>query len=329
MSRPVVLIADQLSPATVDALGPDIQVRHCDGTDRRHLLAAVTDIDGLLVRSSTQVDAEVIGAATCLKVVGRAGVGLDNIDIPTATAAGVLVVNAPAANVVSAAEMTCAMILAAARHLPQAAGALRQGTWQRNRFTGTELAGKTLGVVGFGRIGRLVAKRLAAFDMEIVVFDPHVTLDEDGPRMATLNELLDQADFVTVHLPRNAETLGLIGAAELRRVKPSAYVINVARGGIVDEAALFTALQNGEIGGAALDVFDTEPCTDSPLLRLDNVIATPHLGASTVEAQERAGVTVAESMVRALFGEQVPHAAHVPVRDHKNLDWPSLAELSS
>lgn len=328
MPRPVVLIADQLSPATVDALGPDVEVRHCDGTDRAQLLAAVADADALLVRSSTRADAEVIGSASCLKVIGRAGVGLDNVDIPAATAAGVLVVNAPAANVVSAAEMTCALILAAARNVPQAAGALRRGTWQRSRFTGVELAGKTLGVVGFGRIGRLVARRLAAFDMKVIAYDPYVISTDDGTPLVTLDELLDRADFVTVHLPRTAETVGLIGAAELRRAKPTAYMINVARGGIIDEAALHAALSDGEIAGAALDVFDEEPCTGSPLLALDNVIATPHLGAGTTEAQEKAGVTVAESVVRALAGEPVQDAANVPDQVLEEIDRLRLAEAT-
>ena len=314
MPRPVVLIADRLSPATVAALGPDVEVRHCDGTDRAALLAAVAGADALLIRSSTRADAELISAADRLKVIGRAGVGLDNVDIPAATAAGVLVVNAPAANVVSAAELTCALILAVARHVPQADGALRRGAWERSRYTGTELAGKTLGIVGLGRIGRLVARRLRAFDMDVIAYDPYVTVSPDGTPLVSLDELLDRADVVTVHLPRTPETTGLIGAAELRRAKPTAYVVNVARGGIVDEQALYEAVTGGQVAGAALDVYAEEPCTDSPLLGLPNVVTTPHLGASTAEAQERAGTSVAASVLRALAGEEVPDAANVPDR---------------
>jgi D-3-phosphoglycerate dehydrogenase len=214
------------------------------------------------------------------------------------------VVNAPTANVVSAAEMTCALILASARHLLPAGTALRQGRWERSRYTGVELSGKTLGVIGFGRIGTLVAERMAAFGMGIVAHDPYLGgVSPDGVELLPLEELLRRADVVTIHLPRTAETIGLIGRDELAAMKPTALLVNVARGGIVDEQALHDALVSGRIAGAALDVYGQEPCTGSPLFELDNVTPTPHLGASTSEAQDRAGVTVVEAALKTLFDQ--------------------------
>ncbi len=316
MKPPVVLIADPLSPAAIDALGEGVEIRHVDGTDRAALLAAVRDADALLVRSGTRADAEVIDAAPRLKVIGRAGVGLDNVDVDAATRAGVLVANTPTANIVSAAEMTCALLLAAARNVPQADHALKQGSWERSRFTGVELSGKVLGIVGLGRIGVLVAERLTAFGMKVIAYDPYVVGEratELGIELTDLDGLLTRADFVTVHLPRTPETTGLIGHRELRKAKPTAYFVNVARGGIIDEAALTDALRTGRIAGAALDVFENEPPAGSPLLALDNVVVTPHLGASTREAQEKAGTQVARSVSLALKGAPVPDAVNTPL----------------
>src|SRR4051812_15465690 len=304
-SRPVVVIAEELSPATVAALGPDFEVVHVDGTDRPALLAAVAGADALLVRSATQVDAEIFTAARRLRVVARAGVGLDNVDVRAATQAGVMVVNAPTSNIVSAAEHAIALVLAAARRVPQAHASLRGGSWRRSAFTGVELFEKTLGVVGLGRIGVLVAQRLAAFGMSVVAYDPYVSsarAAQLGVRLVSLDELLAVADVLTVHLPRTPETLGLIGADALAKARPGLIVINAARGGIVDESALHAALKEGRVAAAGLDVFVTEPCTDSPLFELDNIVVTPHLGASTAEAQERAGVSVARSVRLALAG---------------------------
>lgn len=314
MSSAVVLIAEELSPATVEALGPDYEVRHVDGTDRPALLAAVADADALLVRSATKVDAEVLAAGRRLKVVARAGVGLDNVDVKTATQAGVMVVNAPQSNIVSAAELAVGLLLAAARHIAPANAALKQGEWKRSRYTGVELYEKTAGIVGLGRIGALVAQRLAAFGMHIVAFDPFVAAGraaQMGVRLVSLEELLRTSDVISVHLPKTAETVGLIGAEELAMVKPSAILVNAARGGIVDEDALYSALKEGRLAAAGLDVFATEPCTDSPLFELEHVVATPHLGASTDEAQEKAGVSVARSVRLALAGELVPDAVNV------------------
>src|SRR5690606_21392730 len=277
MSQYVVLIADALSPQAAEVLTRDgsVEVRHVDGTDRPALLAALAGADAVLVRSATRIDAEALAAAPRLRVVARAGVGLDNVDVPAATAAGVLVANAPASNVVSAAEHAVALLLALARHVPQADAALRDGRWARSAFTGVELAGKTLGVLGLG-------------------------------------ELLARPQFLTVHLPLAGGTAGLIGADALRRVRGDLRIVNAARGGIVDERALYAALAEGRIAGAALDVYAHEPCTDSPLFTLDNVIVTPHLGASTPEAQERAGTQAAESVLLALTGMPVPDAGKAP-----------------
>ncbi|MEV7428574.1 phosphoglycerate dehydrogenase [Nocardioides sp. NPDC092400] len=314
MNKPIVLIAEALSPATVEALGADVEVRHCDGEDRAALLAAVAEADALLVRSGTHVDAALLRAAPRLRVVARAGVGLENVDVRAATQAGVMVVTAPTSNIVSAAELAVALMLAAARHLSPAHRALREGRWERSRFTGTELYEKTVGIVGLGRIGVLVAQRLAAFGMKVIAYDPYVQpgrAAQMGVRLVDLDTLLRESDFMSVHLPRTPETVGLIGHDELRRVRRHLVLVNAARGGIVDEQALHAALQEGRVAAAGLDVFAEEPCADSPLLALDNVVATPHLGASTAEAQEKAGLAVARSVRLALSGELVPDAVNV------------------
>ncbi|WUD73038.1 phosphoglycerate dehydrogenase [Streptomyces sp. NBC_00510] len=314
MSNPVVLIAEELSPATVDALGPDFEIRHCNGADRGELLSAIADADAILIRSATKVDAEAIAAAPKLKVVARAGVGLDNVDVSAATKAGVMVVNAPTSNIVTAAELACGLLIAVARNIAPANAALKQGEWKRNKYTGVELAEKTLGVVGLGRIGALVAQRMSAFGMKIVAYDPYIQparAAQMGVKILSLDELLQVSDFITVHLPKTPETVGLIGEEALRKVKPHVRIVNAARGGIVDEEALSAALKEGRVGGAGLDVYAKEPCTDSPLFQFDNVVATPHLGASTDEAQEKAGISVARSVRLALAGELVPDAVNV------------------
>jgi D-3-phosphoglycerate dehydrogenase len=314
VSKPVVLIAEELSPATVEALGPDFEIRHCNGADREELLPALADVDAVLVRSATRLDAEALAAAPRLQVVARAGVGLDNVDVKAATQSGVMVVNAPTSNIVSAAELAVALMLAAARHVAPASAALREGQWKRSRYTGIELYEKTVGIIGLGRIGVLVAQRLSAFGMKVIAYDPYVQAGraaQMGVRLVGLDELLEQSDFASVHLPKTPETIGLIGEEQLARVKPSLVLVNAARGGIVDEHALYVALKEGRVAAAGLDVFATEPCTDSPLFEFENVVATPHLGASTDEAQEKAGVAVARSVRLALSGELVPDAVNV------------------
>ena len=314
MAKPIVLIAEELSPATVEALGPDFDVRSVDGTDRSALLAALADAHAILIRSATNVDAEAIAAAPALKVIARAGVGLDNVDIKAATAAGVMVVNAPTSNIISAAELTVGHILSLARHLPAAHASLAAGTWKRSKYTGVELYEKTVGIIGLGRIGALITERLQAFGMNVVAFDPYVTAaraQQLGVTLLPLDELLASADFITIHMPKTPETTGMISADQFARMKPTAFIVNVARGGLIDEDALYAALKSRRIAGAGLDVFVSEPPTGSPLLELDNVVLTPHLGASTDEAQEKAGVAVARSVRLALDGELVPDAVNV------------------
>ena len=314
MPQPVVLIAEELAPSALDVLARDFEVRHVDGTDRVALLAALAEAEAVLVRSATQIDAEALAAGPRLKVVARAGVGLDNVDVAAATARGVMVANAPTSNIVSAAEHAIALLLASARNIAPAHAALRNGEWKRSRYTGVEISEKIVGIVGLGRIGVLVAQRMSAFGTRLIAYDPFVQparAAQIGVRLVSLEELLAESDFVTIHLPKTADTLGLIGEKELRLVKPSVRIINAARGGLVDEEALAAALVEGRVAGAGVDVYRTEPCTDSPLFGLENVVATPHLGASTAEAQDKAGLAVARSVRLALLGEFVPDAVNV------------------
>ena len=314
MAKPIVLIAEELSPATVEALGPDFDVRSIDGTDRVALLAALPEASAILIRSATQVDEEAIAVSKNLKVVARAGVGLDNVDIKAATTAGVMVVNAPTSNIISAAELTVGHILSLARHIPAAHASLAAGTWKRSKYTGVELYEKTVGIIGLGRIGALITARLQAFGVNVVAYDPYITsarAQQLGVTLLTLDELLAQSDFISIHMPKTPETTGMISSEQFALMKSTAFIVNVARGGLIDEDALYAALKSGRIAGAGLDVFVSEPPTNSPLLTLDNVVLTPHLGASTDEAQEKAGVAVAKSVRLALDGELVPDAVNV------------------
>jgi D-3-phosphoglycerate dehydrogenase / 2-oxoglutarate reductase len=313
MTKPIVLIAEELSPATLNELGDGFEIRNCDGADRTQLLNEIATVNAILVRSATKVDAQVIAAAPNLKIIARAGVGLDNVDIPAATTAGVLVVNAPTSNIVSAAELAVGLLLASARNIVPANLALKNGKWARSKFGGVELQDKTVGIIGMGKIGLLVAKRLAGFDMKFVAYDPYVKqAPAGGPeiKMVELDELLKVSDFITIHIPKTAETTGLLGKAAFSQVKPTVHIINAARGGVVDEDALFEALIQGQVAGAGLDVYATEPSTDSPLFALDQVVATPHLGASTEEAQEKAGIAVAQAVVAFFSGNEVPGAVN-------------------
>ena len=310
-----ILVADKLSEAGVAALSEhhDVDVR--TGLSKDELLEAIVDYDGVVVRSATTIDADVIAAGRSLKVIARAGVGLDNVDVDAATRHGVIVCNAPQSNIISAAEHTVALICALARNIPQAHRALVAGSWERSKWSGMELYGKTLGVLGLGRIGTLVAQRCNAFGMKLVAYDPYVAPERAARQgvqlLETVDEVLEVADVVTVHLPKTPDTLGLIDADRLKRMKPTARLVNVARGGIVVESDLAEALEAGVIAGAALDVFAAEPTTESPLFGLSNVIVTPHLGASTEEAQDKAGTQVAEAVNLALAGEFVPTAVNV------------------
>jgi D-3-phosphoglycerate dehydrogenase / 2-oxoglutarate reductase len=324
-----VLVAEQLAATGIDALraaGLDVDERV--GLSRDELLDAVKGAAALIIRSATQVDADVLEAGTDLVVVGRAGIGLDNVDVEAATRRGVMVVNAPQSNVLSAAEHTIALMLAQARNVPQADRDLRAGAWNRSRWEGVELYGKTLGVVGLGRVGVLVAQRAHAFGMRLAAHDPYVSSERArqlGVQLVpTLEELVATADFLTVHLPKTPETMGLIGRDLLAKAKPTLRIVNTARGGIVDEAALAEAVRDGRIAGASLDVFEAEPTTESPLFELEPVVVTPHLGASTAEAQDKAGQTIAEQVVLALGGDFVPFAVNVAASEANETVRPFL-----
>ena len=308
-----ILVTEEIADGGLERLraaGHEVDVQLDLSQLNRHIVGA----HALIIRSATQVTAALLELATELTVVGRAGIGLDNVDVAAATRRGVMVVNAPQSNIISAAEHTMALLLAQARNIPQAHAALKAGRWERTRWEGVELADKTLGVVGLGRIGKLVADRAKAFGMRLVAYDPFVSADrarQMGVELLPLDQLVGESDFLTIHLPKTKETTGLIGRELFLKAKPSLRVINVARGGIVDEAALAEAVQEGLIAGAALDVFSTEPMTQSPLFGLDSVVVTPHLGASTREAQDKAGDTIADMVQLALAGDFVPFAVNV------------------
>jgi D-3-phosphoglycerate dehydrogenase len=310
-----ILITEEIAEGGLDRLreaGHDVDVRL--GLSPDELLAAVPGAAALVIRSATQVTDAVLASGSELMVVGRAGIGLDNVDVEAATTRGVMVVNAPQSNIISAAEHTMALLLAQARNIPQAHQALVAGRWERSRWEGVELSDKTLGIVGLGRIGKLVADRAKAFGMRLVAYDPYVSNDRAqtmGVELLSLDQVVAEADFLTIHLPRTPDTVGLINRDLLVKAKPSLRVINVARGGIVDEADLADCISEGLIAGAGLDVFSTEPITESPLFGLDGVIVTPHLGASTREAQDKAGDTIASMVQLALDGEFVPYAVNV------------------
>ncbi len=312
-----VLVTEEIAEAGLELLSSgghavDVQLGLSDGD----LTAALKGASALVVRSATQVTSEVLEATEGLIVVGRAGIGLDNVDVRTATRRGVMVVNAPLSNSVSAAEHTMALLLAQARCIPQAHTDLVGGAWDRSRWQGVELCDKTLGIVGLGRIGRLVAERAAAFGMHIVAYDPFIieeSIRNLNVSMLDLVELVERSDFVTLHLAHTPDTVGLIDAELLAQAKPGQRIVNVARGGIVDEEALAEAIISGQIAGAAIDVFAKEPTTESPLFELEQVVVTPHLGASTAEAQDKAGTTIAEQVLLALAGDYVPFSVNVDV----------------
>ncbi|MFM2076372.1 MAG: D-3-phosphoglycerate dehydrogenase [Actinomycetota bacterium] len=308
-----ILVTEEIAEGGLDRLraaGHEVQVE----LDLSRLLEVVKGANALIIRSATQVTAEVLEAGADLVVVGRAGIGLDNVDVEAATRRGVMVVNAPQSNIVSAAEHTMALLLAQARNVPQAHAALTAGRWERARWEGVELADKTLAIIGLGRIGKLVADRAKAFGMRLIAYDPFVSAErarQMGVELFSLDQAVAEADFLTVHLPRTKETTGLINRDLLLKAKPSLRVINVARGGIVDEQALADCVRDGIIAGAAVDVFVTEPTTSSPLFELDSIVVTPHLGASTREAQDKAGDTIADMVLLALAGDFVPFAVNV------------------
>jgi D-3-phosphoglycerate dehydrogenase len=326
---PRVLVAEPLAErglAAMRAAGLDVEVK--TGLTPEELCAALPGVEALVIRSATQVTAEVLAAATDLVVVGRAGIGLDNVDVVEATRRGVMVVNAPRSNILSAAEHTMALLLAQARNVPQANADLKAGRWNRSKWEGVELHGKTLGIVGLGRVGVLVAQRAHAFGMRLVAYDPFVS-DERARQLGVelaenMEALVAISDFVTIHATKTPDTIGLVNAQVLAKAKPGMRLINAGRGGIVDEPALAEAVRDGRLGGAAIDTFAQEPTTESPLFELDNVVVTPHLGASTAEAQDKAGETIAEQVVLALRGDFVPFAVNVAASEASETVRPFL-----
>ena len=310
-----ILVADPIAEEGLEILRNYAQVDIKPKLKTEELKAIIGNYDALIVRSQTQVPAEIIEAGRGLKVIGRAGVGVDNIDVAAATKKGIVVVNAPTANTVSAAEHTIALMLALSRNIPKANSQLKSGRWQRKELVGTELRNKTLGIIGLGNVGSAVAKRAQAFEMCVIAHDPHVSTNYARKLkvdLVPLAQLLEQSDFITLHVPLTASTKNLISAEALAKMKPTARIINCARGGLVDEEALVKAIEDGKIAGAAFDVFSTEPVTDSSRFKSDKIVVTPHLGASTIEAQANVAKDIAEQVLTVLQGQFSRYAINAP-----------------
>ncbi len=322
--RARVLVAEKIGDSGVDLLRQHFEVDLGVGWDRGELEQRIGDYDGILIRSATQLDGDLLARATRLRAVGRAGVGVDNVDVPVATKRGIVVANAPESNVITAAEHTLALLLALARNVPQAHASLTSGRWERAKFSGVELYEKTLGILGFGRIGQLVAQRARGFNLHVIAYDPYVGAEryrELGvEQAASPDDVYAVADFLTLHLPKTSDTEGWLNAAVLAKCKDGVRVLNVARGPLVVDEDLKAALDSGKVAGAALDVFRSEPITDHPLFGYPNVIVTPHLGASTAEATDRAGYQAAEQVVAALAGGLVTSAVNVPAVSAEDLE---------
>ena len=310
-----VLIADPISGEGIDILRSHAQVDIKTGLKPEELISTIGDYDALVVRSQTKVSAEVIEAGKRLQVIARAGVGIDNIDVEAATQRGIVVVNAPTGNITSAAEHTIALMLSLARHIPQANAVLKSGVWRRSDFMGTEIKDKTLGIIGLGNVGSEVARRARGLQMKLIAYDPFISVDHARKlqvELVPLRQLLKESDFITLHLPLTDSTKGLIGAKELASVKPTARIINCARGGLINEKALAKAVKEKRVAGAAVDVFSTEPATQSVLFEDDNIIVTPHLGASTTEAQATAAKDVAEQVIDVFNGRPARYSVNAP-----------------
>lgn len=325
MERKKVLISERIAEEGVELLKKELDVDYRDGISREELLEIIDQYDALIVRSVTKVDEELIQRGRKLKIVGRAGNGVDNIDVDVCTRYGVIVANTPDSNTISAAEQTIALMLAAARKTAWANNYLKSGVWDRKPFRGIELYGKTVGIVGLGRIGSMVATRLKAFNMRVIAYDPYIS-DERFERFGaekkeTLEELMREADIITVHTPRNEETMHMIDEKMLSLAKDGVGIVNCARGGIIKEAAIIAGLESGKIAFAGLDVFEKEPLTDSPLFKFNNVVVTPHLGADTYEAQKRVGEDIAIQVIKALRGEIVPNVVNLPTMLKEELEY--------
>ncbi len=311
-----VLVAEPVAQEGIDRIRSQHQVDERPGLSQAELCAIVGDYDALIVRSQVQVDAELIAAGTRLQVIGRAGVGVDNVDLESATRAGIVVVNAPTGNTIAAAEHTLALLYGVARRIAPADASVRRGEWKRAQFTGLELRGRTLGIIGLGKIGQAIAVRARAMEMVVIGVDPYITAEaaaNHGVELVEFDELLDRADVVTVHVPLNRSTRGLLGRDAIARLKPGSIVLNVARGGIIDETAVADALRTGHLGGAGIDVFEQEPPIDSPLLDAPNTSLTPHLGASTAEAQVLVSEEVADQVLDVLAGRSARYAVNAPL----------------
>ena len=311
-----ILVADPIAEEGIAALRAHAEVDVKTGLKKDELINIIGDYDAVVVRSETKITADVIEAGKKLQAIGRAGVGVDNIDVEAATKKGIVVVNAPTGNTISAAEHTLAMMLALARHIPQANTKLKGGEWRRQDFMGTELRNKTLGIVGLGNVGSEVARRAKSFDMRLIAYDPFASVEYArnlGVALVNLDELLKEADFITMHTPLNEKTKGLINTKQLAMVKPSVRIINCARGGVIDEEALFNAVENGQVAGAAVDVFTEEPAKNNILFKSDKILVTPHLAASTAEAQTGAALDVSEQVITVLNGKPARHAVNMPL----------------
>ena len=329
-----VLVTDTLADSGLEILRAteDIDLDYRPGLKGEALLAAVAESDALITRSGTAVTEELVSAGNRLRVIGRAGVGLDNVDVDACTARGILVINAPTANIMSATEHTMAMLLALCRNIPEAHASVKRGEWTRSKFMGMELHGKTLGVIGLGRIGSRVTVRARAFGMTVLAYDPYITdaaFEKAGAERATLERLLAQADVITVHTPSTDETRGMLGTQEIAKMKTGVVVLNIARGGIYDETALAEGLNSGKIAGAAVDVYvDEPPAKDHPLLNAKNIILSPHIGANTIEAQDRVAVTTAEMVVEALRGSIFVSAVNLPFEGLSDAEAAPLIRLA-
>ena len=310
-----VLAADGISPKGIELLQKEFEVVVKDKLPAEELLEIIPQFDAIMVRSASKVTKEVIDRATNLKIIGRAGVGVDNIDIPAATARGIIVINSPGGNTIAATEHTMAMMLAMSRHIPIANETMQKGEWNRKKYVGVELRGKTLGVIGMGRIGSGVAKRALAFEMNVLAYDPYINEERAqalGVKVATFDEVIENADFITVHMPLTPDTKGMIGMEQMKKMKKGVRLVNCARGGIIVEEDLAEAVKQGIVAGAAIDVYTKEPVTkDHPLVGVPGIVLTPHLGASTVEAQIGVSVDVAKGILAALHGEPVATAVNM------------------
>jgi len=334
MSAHRVLVTETLAESGLAILraASDVELDYRPGLKGDDLLRAVAQSDALITRSGTAVTRELVNAGKRLRIVGRAGVGLDNVDVDACTERGILVINAPTANILSATEHTMAMLLALCRNIPEAHASVKRGEWVRSKFMGIELSGKTLGVIGLGRIGTLVATRARAFGMHVIAYDPYIpstVFEKVGAEKVSLDDLLAQSDVITVHTPLGEETRGMLGAAEIAKMKTGVIALNIARGGIWDEKALADGLASGRVAGAAIDVYEQEPpAKDHPLLKLNNVILSPHIGANTIEAQDRVAVQTAEMVVDALRGSIFVSAVNLPFEGLADADAAPLIDLA-